>query len=73
MGRIKAKAKDLSQLFDYFSADQELQVTYFRGSLLHTATLVRDSNYTTPLYQLLPLENPKPHQLKNRKAWMQVN
>ena len=73
VGGIKASAKDLSQLFDHFSADQELEVTIFRGNQLRTLRLQRDPAYTTPMYMLLPLENASPAQLRNRKAWMQVD
>lgn len=73
VGGIKAKSKDLSALFDYFSADAELDLTIFRESKLKTLTIKRDANYSTPIYMLLPLENPTSDQLRNRKAWMRVN
>ncbi len=73
VGGIKATGKDLSPLFDYFSADTELELTIFRESKLKTLILKRDPNYATPIYTIMPLENPSPDQLRNRKAWMTVN
>ncbi len=73
VGGIKAASKDLSQLFDYFSADTNLEVTLFRGNRLTTVTLRRDPEYVTPIFMLLPLENPTANQLKNRQAWMRVD
>ncbi len=73
IGGIKATGKDLNSLFNYFSAEAELDLTFFRENKLKILTIVRDPNYTTPIHMIMPLRKPSSDQLRNRKIWMQVN
>lgn len=73
VGGIKAVGKDLGDLFDLFAEEDKVELTLFRENRLRTIHLKRNPEYVTPMYMLLPLENPNSDQLRNRKSWTQVN